>query len=271
MEKSGDQGDGNRITMLASSANPAKFVRQIAKRGVKKLDLVDVVAGGDGFSGRRKSGINPVGKVSNPNEPWRLNGDYRYHRIAGMPFVDGIFIPDGSKGPVQTDSAGHAFAEFPRTDNCTVARPIWAGGGIPAEKGSPNTIKWPVTVKLAGVDYSKPGHGLLLLIPNQGISFDLDAIRRANPTRSISAFSRHNSRPGLGSAGKSVGGFLGARRWRASQAFSADQLVQRRDPLVVPIDPKDRFLTLATTDGGDGIDGDFAIFGDPRLEMDENR
>ena len=50
--------------MLAPSANPANFVRQIAKQDIKILDLVDVVAGGDGFSGRRESGIHPVGKVS---------------------------------------------------------------------------------------------------------------------------------------------------------------------------------------------------------------
>ena len=35
----------------------------------------------------------------------------------------------------------------------------------------------------------------------------------------------------------------------------------------MPIYDKDRFLTLAATDGGDGIHFDWIIFGDPRLEM----
>ena len=188
-----------------------------------------------------------------------------------MPFVDGIFIPDGSKGPVQTDSAGHAFAEFPRTDNCTVARPIWAGGGIPAEKGTPNTIKWPVVVKLAGVDYSKPGHGLLLLISNQGISFDLDAIRRANPTRSIVRFHAIIADLDWDPPGSRLVDFWVLVDGEPRKHFRQINSFNGAIPLVVPIDPKDRFLTLATTDGGDGIDGDFAIFGDPRLEMDENR
>jgi hypothetical protein len=34
---------------------------------------------------------------------------------------------------------------------------------------------------LGGVDYSSPGHGMIALHTNKGITFDLDAIRRANP------------------------------------------------------------------------------------------
>ena len=37
--------------------------------------------------------------------------------------------------------------------------------------------------------------------------------------------------------------------------------------VLVPIHDNDRFLTLATTDGGDGISGDWVTFGDPRLEL----
>ena len=35
----------------------------------------------------------------------------------------------------------------------------------------------------------------------------------------------------------------------------------------VPLGENDRFLTLAATDGGDGIDCDWIVFGDPRLEL----
>ena len=59
-ENRGNQGGGNRIVMLGPSAKPANFVRQIPKRTVKIFDLVDVVAGGDGFSGRRNRGIDPT-------------------------------------------------------------------------------------------------------------------------------------------------------------------------------------------------------------------
>ena len=60
VENRGNQSGGNCIAMLGRSANPANFVRQIPKRAVKIFDLVNVVAGGDGFSGRRNKGIDPT-------------------------------------------------------------------------------------------------------------------------------------------------------------------------------------------------------------------
>ena len=38
-------------------------------------------------------------------------------------------------------------------------------------------------------------------------------------------------------------------------------------PVSVPFDENDRFLTLAATDGGNGIVADWILFGDPRLEL----
>ena len=40
--------------------------------------------------------------------------------------------------------------------------------------------------------------------------------------------------------------------------------------VVVPLAENDRFLTLAATDGGDGIGFDWIVFGDPRIEMGTN-
>ena len=115
VENRGNRNGGNRIVMLGPSAQRANFVRQIAKQTVKIFDLVDVAAGGNGFSGRRGRGIDPTnGRVSlthpsvNGEKDW-LVGDGKYHRVEGLPFVDGVFIPDGRLGPVYTDSAGHLF------------------------------------------------------------------------------------------------------------------------------------------------------------------
>ena len=44
------------------------------------------------------------------------------------------------------------------------------------------------SAKLAGIDYSSPGHGLLLLHANKGITFDLEAIRRRIPARNWCGF-----------------------------------------------------------------------------------
>ena len=101
----------NRLKVLAPSAKLLHFERDIPKQTVKTFDLVDVVAGGDGFSGRRGQGINPTnGEVSTaiPERESKANliGNGVYHRVPSIPLVDGVFIPDGRSGPVQTDSAG---------------------------------------------------------------------------------------------------------------------------------------------------------------------
>ena len=44
--------------MLGDSAQDANLVREIPKQTVKVFDLVNLVAGGDGFSGRRNRGID---------------------------------------------------------------------------------------------------------------------------------------------------------------------------------------------------------------------
>jgi hypothetical protein len=39
-------------------------------------------------------------------------------------------------------------------------------------------------------------------------------------------------------------------------------------PIVVSLPPASRFLTLATTDGGDSIWGDWTMFADPKLAVE---
>ena len=171
----GGQGGSNRVVVLVQSAKPAGFVRGIPKQTVKVLDLVDVVAGGDGFSGRRNRGIDPTdGRVATSGIRRYLTSVGKYHRVEAIPFVDGVFIPPGGFGPVQLDSAGHTFAEFGNANNLT-ANHIWAGGKIPTTP--PNAIP----TEMGGIDYASPGHGLLFLHSNKGLTFDLDAIRQANP------------------------------------------------------------------------------------------
>ena len=63
---------------------------------------------------------------------WKLGvSDGRYHRVKGLPFIDGVFVPDDRRGPVQLDSAGHSFADFGTSDD-SVFDYLWAGGELPA-------------------------------------------------------------------------------------------------------------------------------------------
>ena len=56
MSRHGWTDEGQRQIVVVPAAKLAEFVREIPKRTIKTFDLVDVVAGGDGFSGRRERG-----------------------------------------------------------------------------------------------------------------------------------------------------------------------------------------------------------------------
>ena len=119
--------------------------------------------------------------------------------------------------------------------------------------------------------FAIPEHSVLGMTANKGITFDLEAIRRANPgaTSGVSAPGRQRrglqgGRPGV--QGRRVGLCDGQVRLRA---LSITESNSSFDPLSIniPIGDKDRFLTLVVSDGGDQINNDRVIFGDPRLEV----
>jgi hypothetical protein len=258
---------GNRDIVVVRNVSPRGFAREIPKRTVKTLDLVDVVAGGDGFSSRRNAGIDPTsGRIvkAGPKEVLFVS-DGRYHQVQGMPFVDGVFIPKRGAGPVQVNSAGHTFGDFIVGSDGTSLH-VWAGGAIP----SPTDLNYPLSIptELDGTDYAAPGHGLLFLHANKGITFDLQAIRRANPDVTLARFC--SAAGNVGTA--SVVGTAYADLW----VFIDGQVRFRRREITrdsgafsiaFEIKNEDRFLTLAATDGGNGIECDWILFGNPRLEL----
>ena len=265
VEPTAHQTDKKRVTIGSPNVRPSDFVREIPNRTVKVFDLVDVVAGGNGFTNKRDRGIDPSnGKIANrlrhePEETTVLLSDRRYHRVTPLSFIDGVFIPSDSKKPVQVDSAGHTFAEFRVNENATWQN-IWAGGAI----------KNPICrTTIDGIDYAVAPHGLLLLHANAAITFDLAAIRRANPGfkpvrfRTVMANTEPYSEyghPGYADLWVLVDGQERYKR-REINAYSGATAA------TVSIRENDRFLTLVTTDSGNGISGDFGVFGDPRLEL----
>ena len=266
----GQQEKSRRVTVFATHVKPADFVREIPRNNpkltVKAFDLVDAAAGGDGFSGRRGMGIDPMtGQTADKMPPWQpppheyMIGDWKYHRVNTLPFVDGVFIPDGSKGPVQIDSAGHLFPDCPTTMNASACY-VWAGGPIPQLGPFPA-----VRTVLGNVDFASTGHGLLFLHANKGVTFNLDAVRRANSAYKITKFyakagSTAPEGTGLVDVWVLIDGRVRYRRWQINSNTGALSVV-------IPIAERDRFLTLAATDGGNGIATDWIIFGDPTLEL----
>jgi hypothetical protein len=262
-ESAGIGENGNFEIISGVSAKPDNFIRKMPKLTIRSFSLLDVAAGGNGFSSQRNRGINPAnGQITDlPTKENKLRGDRRYHRVAAMPFIDGVFIPNGGSGPVQVDSVGHTCADFPKTDNWAPGV-IWVYGDIPADAPTKPTV-------LGGVDYSSADHSAMLLHANQAITFDLDAIRRANPDCKLLCFRAvAGNTETVSVGGDTVYADLwvlvdGQVRYQRQKINSFNGVFH----ISIPLGKSDHFLTLAGTDGGDGVKSDWIVFGDARLEL----
>ncbi len=258
-----------QLVLSGEAGDPPKFVRRIYEPP-KLLDLLDIVAGGRGTGNRRERGINPTNGTEDPSFVARdRGGDCQYRPVDWHKFIDGVFMPDGRAGPVRLDSAGHAFDGFPHTSAATWGS-IWAR----AEEVKPDQRAkighfW-VYAMGRGEQFMPDGRGLLGLHANVGITFSLEAIRRAYPNVVPSRF-------------RAVAGVGDAKPFHPTVDAMADvwifvdgRLVLERiglrpqDGTVevrVDLGPDDRFLTLVSTDGGNTPWADWVVFGDPVLQM----
>ena len=116
------------------------------------------------------------------------------------------------------------------------------------------------STKLGAVDYAGDGHSLLGLHANAGITFDVQAIR--NQTH----YGRLQFSATVGYGGRTVEPSAEFRVLIDGQQVAAGRL-GRNDTAAIDltVQPNQRFLTLISTDGGNGYSHDQISFGDPRL------
>ena len=256
-------GEGKTLTIHRNVVAPQAFVRQLPQPP-RVIDLLDIVAGGDGRGHSRERGINPTNGMEEPMCVFKGDhyySDGKYHRPPYFKLIDGVFIPDGSRGPVQLDSAGHTF-NLPKTLGLTPS-PIWARAAVDVRPESlkKDTNHWSHCVTF-GIDIMPDQRGLLAMHSNVGITFNLKAIRKAYGGQQFDRFratagNDRNTPPDLWV-------FVDGRLAWKSLHINAKSGVQFVD---VAIGPEDRFLTLVSTDGGSGvIGGAWTVFGDPVLE-----
>ena len=220
------------------------------------LDLADIVGGGNGLGTGGYQGIDPRnGSIVLANREVYLGGivKNRYNRVPDLPFVDGVFVPDGGSSAQHTvplSSAGHWVANF-RDTNARSWDFIWNGG----PRGS----------HLSGVDYESTGHSMIDLHANKGITFDLDAIEAAYPGLQVERFT---AMAGMTNVNRDI------RRpdvWVFVDGVEVFKELSILDATAYPVDiaigPESRFLTLIGTDGDNGSNGDWTMFGDPHLQM----
>ena len=250
-EKSHGPG-GPRIVVRRVSVDPQSFVRH-AIQPLKMLDLLDIVAGGNGTGHRREHGIDPTTGMEDPSYcAAERSGDGVYRRVAWSKLIDGVFVPRASKGaPVVLDSAGHTFQGFPPTSGWSYGS-IWARAAAVPKNDLAENGAYGCYAMGRCEQFMPEGRGLLYLQPNVGITFDLQTVRQmyvgARPARF-----------------RAVAG-LSACRYCISFDPQRDDMVNfwifidgrlalnRMDyrpkdaaiPVSIGLGPNDRFLTLVT-------------------------
>ena len=212
------------------------------------IDLADVVGGGNGFgTGRKGIGLDArTGKVQ--ERPFGNLGNVKPGNYAksSYDFVDGVFVP--AEGETQISSTGLKVTDLPA--NGGMAWDMIRNGPV----ASQHSTEW------GGMDYTKAGHTMLGLHANAGITFALAPIRKATGIDSLrfSTFVGYGGRTVTPSAVFHV--LLDGK-------LTAHKRIGRKDAVPVQFDIpfNTRFLTLISTDGGNGYSHDQISFGDPRL------
>lgn len=113
------------VRLDTTSNRPGLFVQDMPAGdgfGIpgRRLDLADIVSGGNGFGTGRPDSMICTGSgqfTMGVGNVW-LDADSggAYVPVHSLPYVDGVFIPDGSEGSVIVSSAGHRFNVGPDTD-----------------------------------------------------------------------------------------------------------------------------------------------------------
>ncbi|MDE0865958.1 MAG: DUF1553 domain-containing protein [Rubripirellula sp.] len=221
----------------------------------KGLNLADVVGGGNGFgTGNYRDGIDARNAKVQTRDFGKL-GNVVTNKFSpsAFEFIDGVFIPDGQNGAavIPVSSTGITITGIPTTSGN--AWDMIRNGPV-ASQHSP---------ELDGIDFTKKGHAFLGLHANSGITFDLAAIRLASGDDQL----RFDAE--LGYFGADDGSYADAWIFLDGENVFEFKRLKRSDglqKLKVEIPAKTRFLTLVSTDGGNGFGMDQIGFGDPQLK-----
>lgn len=239
--------------------NEQAFVRHInSNRAFKwrgeNLNLADIIGGQDGFGvPQAERGIDPItGEAHNRILRKERAGTGEYVPVPAIRYVDGVFSLSEKTGLVTVSSAGHEFSGFEQN-----AGRFWTD--ITTGGSSRNSI-------LNGTVYGVGEQPYIYIRPNVGITFDLERIREDLSNFRITEFL---ARVGCSenSQGTSVSHFWvlvdGQLRWKSDAVTRETGGVD----VSVELGPQDRFMTLATTDGGDGWKDDWCFFANPELKI----
>ena len=255
-----------------------RFVRQMPVRSRfgrpgERLDLADIVGGGNGFgtgdpnqsinldNGQKRPGFYPRGHHV-------VKGSSDYIPTADLDFIDGVFIPDGSAGDVVVSSQRSIFSECPDTNG----QYCWD-----IFNGDATLLDQQYRTVLDGRQYGSFAHPAITIHSNAGITFDLDKIRDSLLGSRIVAFTTL-----CGLSGKTNDKHIHSRSdfWvlidgRKRFGMTTSRWQSRVSSVHIDLTGQDKFLTIIVTDGGKNegtyehnkCDRDWGIFAEPALTL----
>ncbi len=212
----------------------------------QRLCLADLVGKGNGLgSGQTNVYLDPI---EGYKESLYCNGSGKgneYRALVANPYIDGLFIPDGSKRQIISSQA-HEFAGCPKTNG-----ECYTTLGANPDQGVWATSMRNGIVQFNGQQYGAKSHPCIVMHANLGITFDLNAIRAICPGIEMARFV---SKIGIADFKEQTG--CNADFWVLidGQVRESKRNFTRKDVLrdiSIELSPSDRFLTLVTTDGGD--------------------
>lgn len=231
----------------------------------ESLNLAYVVAGGNGLSPvPRNMGIDQsTGRLVSGNiEERNLPAAEGYVPVPQIPYVDGVFVPNGDDGPVQLSSANHTYDGFGSTDG-QYFMPIGPYSSIEMYTAAERED---TSIHLK--DYPEETAVNLCLHANSGITFDLQEIRRAMPFVDITGFSSVYGLPKTREDTRRIAADFyvfvdGVPRMIKKDVSDEDE----PGKVAITLSKTDRFLTLVCTQAGDNF-ADWSLFVNPTLELE---
>ena len=218
------------------------------------LGLADIVGGGNGTgNGTKGHGLDPrSAKVQ--TRYFGALGNVVTNKFNPSPFdfVDGVFIADGKGGSakIPVSSTGLSVTGLPKTSG--KAWDMIRNGPVASQHST----------KLGGIDFKDANQSLLGIHANAGITFYLDAFRKALGQAEL----RFTAQVGYFGAG----GNFRASAWvvidgKIEESFKKITRADGLQAIDLAISADSQFLTLISTDGENGYSMDQVGFGNPMI------
>jgi hypothetical protein len=253
-----------RGTIARVTPDSARFVRTLEPQRLQ-LMLADLISGGDGRGSADRDGLDPrTGEIVSGPAYGVMIGDGQFHPTTGSRYVDGVFIPDGARGPTVIDSLGRRY-QFPASDGKAYDLVRRGGTLESSEYGGNEHPRIPPV--FGGVDYESFGHTAIGMHANVGFTIDLLTVAAAHSGMRPTRFTARVANIGRKQRNEGMADF-----WVLIDGRMLQHLVDLTPssgsfPIDILLSPGDHYLTLVASDAGNGNGLDWVTLGDPRLQL----